>query len=228
MKDDKYLELLGHSCAHLLAKAVLTLWPGAHNAIGPAIENGFYQDFDMGDARLSEEDFPKIEAKMREILPSWKHFDYREVTLEEAKKLFKKNPYKIALATEFAGEGKKLTVNDPGEFLDLCKMTHIDDPSKEMTHFKLLSVAGAYWRGNEKNKMLTRIYGTIWPTQKELDEYLEKRKLAEESDHRKIGKELDLFTFSDLVGKGLPLLTPKGSVIRRELERFVVDTEIKW
>lgn len=228
MKDEKYLELLRHTCAHLLAKAVLTLWPGSHNAIGPAVENGFYQDFDMGEVKISEEDFPKIEAKMNEILPKWKHFDYREVTLDEAKKLFKHNPYKVILATEFAGQGKKLTVNDPGDFLDLCKMTHIDNPSKEMKHFKLLSVAGAYWRGSEKNKMLTRIYGTVWPTQKELDKYLERRALAEESDHRKIGKDLDLFVFADLVGKGLPLLTPKGSVIRRELERFVVNTEIAW
>lgn len=221
------LDNLRHSTAHLLAKAVLTLWPGSHNAIGPAIENGFYQDFDMGDVKLSEEDFPKIEAKMNEILSKWKHFDYREVTLDEAKKLFKKNPYKVELATEFAGEGKKLTVNDPGDFLDLCKMTHVEDPSKEMKHFKLLSVAGAYWRGSEKNKMLTRIYGTVFPTQKELDEYLESVELAKARDHRKLGREMDLFTFSEYVGSGMPLYSPKGALIRRLLNEYIEEEQVK-
>lgn len=225
---DEYLNALRHSCAHLLAHAVKSLYPGALNAIGPAIENGFYQDFDMGDWKISEEDFPKIEAKMREILPTWQKFTFNEVSLDEAKKLFKNNKYKVEMATEFAKEGKKLQTNDPGDFLDLCKMGHVENPSKELTHFKLLSVAGAYWRGSEKNKMLTRIYGTVFPTKKELDEYLEARSLAEESDHRKIGKDLNLFVFSDLVGRGLPMLTPKGSVIRRTLERFVVDTELAW
>ncbi len=228
MQDDKYLESLEHSCAHLLAKAVLTLWPGSHNAIGPAIENGFYQDFDMGDVKISEDDFPKIEAKMREILPAWKHFDYKEVTLEEAKKLFKHNPYKVILATEFAGQGKKLTVNDPGDFLDLCKMTHVKDPSKEMKHFKLLSVAGAYWRGSEKNKMLTRIYGTVFPTQKELDEYLKRLELAKLHDHRKIGKELEMFEISEEVGPGLILWLPKGDIIKEEIGNWAKETEKEW
>lgn len=225
---DEYLNNLRHSCAHLLAYAVKTLYPGALNAIGPAIENGFYQDFDMGEWKISEEDFPKIEAKMREILPTWQKFSFQEVTLAQAKKLFKGNKYKVEMASEFAKDGKKLMTNDPGNFLDLCKMGHVGNPSKELMHFKLLSVAGAYWRGSEKNKMLTRIYGTVFPTKEELDAHLEARRLAEESDHRKIGKDLNLFVFSDLVGRGLPLLTPKGSVIRRELERFVVDTEIAW
>ncbi len=225
---DEYLNNLRHSCAHLLACAVKTLYPGALNAIGPAVENGFYQDFDMGEWKISEEDFPKIEAKMREILPTWQKFSFQEVTLAQAKKLFKDNKYKVEMASEFAKDGKKLMTNDPGNFLDLCKMGHVGNPSKELMHFKLLSVAGAYWRGSEKNKMLTRIYGTVFPTKEELDAHLEARRLAEESDHRKIGKDLNLFVFSDLVGRGLPLLTPKGSVIRRELERFVVDTEIAW
>ena len=134
----EYLQNLRHSCAHLLAKAVLELYPGAHNAIGPSIDNGFYQDFDMGEHVISDADFPKIEKKMRETLPSWKHFEFGEVTLEEARKLFKHNPYKLELLEEFAEEGKKLQTNNPGNFLDLCKMGHVENPSKEMKHFKLL------------------------------------------------------------------------------------------
>ncbi|MCL4364157.1 threonine--tRNA ligase [Patescibacteria group bacterium] len=225
--DDKYLNNLRHSCAHLLAHAVKQLYPGALNAIGPAIENGFYQDFDMGKWSISEADFPKIEAKMREILPNWKKFSFNEISLPEAKKLFKDNKYKVEMATEFAKQGKKLQTNDPGDFLDLCKMGHVENPSKELGHFRLISIAGAYWRGNEKNKMLTRIYGTVWPTQPELDTYLKMLEEAKKRDHRKLGKDLDLFVFSDLVGKGLPLLTPKGTTLKRTLERFIVDEEIK-
>lgn len=213
------LEKIRHSCAHLLAAAVLKLWPGSHNAIGPAIENGFYQDFDMGKVKISEEDLPKIEEKMREILSTWKHFKYREISLEEAKKLFKQNPYKVALASEFAAEGKKLTVNNPGNFLDLCKMTHVENPSKEMQNFKLLSVAGAYWRGSEKNKMLTRIYGTCFPTQKELDEYLWQVEEAKKRDHKKIGQELDLFSFHE-EGPGFVFWHPNGIRMRKPLIDF--------
>ncbi len=228
MKNDaEYLNNMRHSCAHLLAHAVKLLYPGALNAIGPAIENGFYQDFDTGKWKISEEDLPKIEAKMREILPTWQQFSFGEVTLAQAKKLFRDNKYKVEMATEFAKDGKKLMTNDPGDFLDLCKMGHVENPSKELTHFKLLSVAGAYWRGSEKNQMLTRIYGTCWPSKGELDEYLHMQEEAKKRDHRKLGKELGLFVFSDLVGAGLPLLTPKGATIRRILERFIVDEELK-
>lgn len=215
-----YLENLRHSCAHLLAKAVLELYPGAHNAIGPAIENGFYQDFDMGSFKISEDDLPKIETKMRELLPSWQKFVFKEVTLEEALRAFKKNPYKVELATEFAKDGKKLMTNDPGDFLDLCKMGHVENPSKELLHFKLLSVAGAYWRGSEKNKMLTRIYGTCFPNKEELDKYLWQQEEAKKRDHRKIAKELDLIVFSELVGAGLPLYTPKGAILRSQVYNF--------
>ncbi|KKQ23921.1 MAG: Threonine-tRNA ligase [Candidatus Roizmanbacteria bacterium GW2011_GWC2_37_13] len=225
--DNKNLDSLRHSCAHLLAHAVKQLYPGALNAIGPAIENGFYQDFDMGKWSISEEDFQKIEAKMREILPRWQKFTFKEVTLVEAKKLFKDNKYKVEMAKEFAKQGKKLQTNDPGDFLDLCKMGHVENPSKELRNFKLLSVAGAYWRGSEKNKMLTRIYGTVWPSEKELKEHLIRLEEAKKRDHRKLGQDLDLFVFSDLVGKGLPLLTPKGATIKRILERFIVDEELK-
>ncbi len=225
--SDEYLNNLRHTGAHLLAKAVLTLYPGAHNAIGPAIENGFYQDFDMGNHKISQEDLPKIEAKMREILPFWTHFEFNEVTLAEAKKLFADNPYKVELLEEFASEGKKLLTNNPGDFLDLCKMEHVENPSQELQNFKLLKIAGAYWRGSEKNKMLTRIYGTAWPTKEELDKYLWQLSEAEKRDHRKIGRDLDLFTFSDLVGSGFPLYTPKGALIRRLLNGLVEELQSK-
>lgn len=221
MNTVEYLQSLRHSCAHLLAKAVLTLYPGAHNAIGPSIENGFYQDFDLGDVKLSDADLPAIEAKMREILPTWTGFTFNEVTIEEARELFRHNPYKVELAEEFAGQGKKLTTNNPGDFLDLCKMGHVENPSKELQHFKLQSVAGAYWRGDEKNTMLTRIYGTCWPTQEELERYLTMLEEAKKRDHRKLGKQLDLFTFSELVGPGLALWTPKGTLLRTVLDDYV-------
>jgi threonyl-tRNA synthetase len=217
-------ENLRHSSAHLLAAAVTSLWPEALPTIGPVIENGFYYDFD--NLTVSETDFPKIEAEMKKIVKDWKSFEKIEIDAKDAENTFKENPYKLELIEDLSDKEEKITLYKSGDFLDLCSGGHIEDP-KEIKYFKLLSVAGAYWRGSEKNKMLTRIYGTAFPTQKELDEYLEQRALAEESDHRKIGKDLNLFVFSDLVGKGLPLLTPKGSVIRRELERFVVDEELK-
>lgn len=225
--DNDYLNNLRHSCAHLLAHAVKQLYPGALNAIGPAIENGFYQDFDMGKWKLSEEDLPKIEAKMREILPRWQKFTFKEVTLAEAKRLFKDNKYKVAMATEFAKTGKKLMTNDPGGFLDLCKMGHCENPSKELQHFKLLSIAGAYWRGSEKNKMLTRIYGTCFPTKKELGRYLWQQEEAKKRDHRKLGRELELFLISPRVGSGLPMYMPKGLLLRRSLEQWLTQEKEK-
>lgn len=225
--DNDYLINLRHSCAHLLAKAVLELFSGTHNAIGPAIENGFYQDFDFGEIKISESDLERIEEKMREILPSWKKFDYKEVSLAVAKKLFAHNPYKLELASEFAKGGKKLLTNNPGNFLDLCKMTHVGNPEKEMNNFKLLKIAGAYWRGSEKNKMLTRIYGTCFPTQKELDEYLKSLEEAEKRDHRKLGRELDLFSINPLTGQGLILWHPRLTRVRNIVEQFWKDTHYK-
>ncbi len=228
MKNDiEYLNNLRHSCAHLLAAAVMELWPKAKRTIGPAIENGFYFDFDFGDVKVSEEDFPKIEAKMRELLPTWKSFERHELSSEKAKKEYPGNEFKHELIDEFSSEGKKLTFYKSGDYWDLCRGGHCEHPDKELKHFKLLSIAGAYWRGSEKNKMLTRIYATCFPTKKELDEYLYQIEEAKKRDHRKIGKDLGLFVFSDLVGAGLPLLTPKGSTIRRILERFIVDEELK-
>ncbi|MDP1722680.1 MAG: threonine--tRNA ligase [Candidatus Gottesmanbacteria bacterium] len=218
--DNEYLNNMRHSCAHLLAHAIKILYPGALNAIGPAIEHGFYQDFDMGKWKISEEDFPKIEAKMREILPRWVKFSFNEISLAEAIRLFKDNKYKVEMATEFAAGGKKLMTNDPGDFLDLCKMGHVENPSKELSNFELLSVAGAYWRGSEKNKMLTRIYGTCFPTKDELDAHLHQLEESKKRDHRKIGQDLDLFSTNPLTGQGLILWHPKLSVTRNIVEQF--------
>lgn len=210
-----------HSCAHLLAAAVKQLWPNAKNAIGPAVENGFYQDFDLGDVKISEADFGKIEKKMKELLKTWSKFAVKEVSVDQAKLDFADNSYKLELIEEFGQQGKTITENDPGNFLDLCKGGHSDDPQTELKHFKLLSLAGAYWRGDENNIMLTRIYGTCFATAEDLQAYLTQLAEAKKRDHRKLGKELDLFTFSDLVGSGLPLFTPRGTIVRRELENYI-------
>lgn len=219
--NKEQLDNLRHSCAHLLAAAVVELYPGTKRTIGPAIENGFYYDFDFGNVKVTEADLPKIEAKMKEIAPSWKGFEREEVTSLEANKVFFENEYKKELIEEFSAEGQKLTLYRSGNYVDLCRGGHSENPSKELRHFKLLSTAGAYWRGDEKNKMLTRIYGTCFPSKEELESYLKQIEEAKKRDHRKLGKELDLFLFSDLVGPGLALWTPKGTLIRNTLDEYV-------
>ncbi len=224
--NNTYLEHLRHSAAHLLAAAVLDLYPETKNTIGPVIENGFYYDFDFKEP-IKEEDLKEVEKRMSQLLSNWIEFTHKEISPEEAKKIFAHNPYKLELIDEFVKEGKTLSLYESGGFIDLCKGGHVEHPSEELKAFKLLSIAGAYWRGNEKNKMLTRIYGTAFPTQDELDNYLQKLTEIEKRDHKKLGRELDLFTFSETVGKGLPLWTEKGATIRRILERFITDEEIK-
>jgi threonyl-tRNA synthetase len=226
MDSDK-LQNIRHSTAHLLATAVKQLWPNAKNAIGPAIENGFYQDFDMGDIKLSDEDFPKIETKMHELLKEWKHFVVKEVSVEQAKKDFAENPYKLELIEEFEKQGKTITENNPGNFLDLCKGGHAENPQKEMKYFKLLSIAGAYWRGDEKNKMLTRIYGTAFESKKELDDYLEILEEAKKRDHKKLGRELELFYF-DETAPGMTYWLPKGFVVYNTLYNFTREMYQKY
>jgi threonyl-tRNA synthetase len=227
MNNNDHLNKIRHSAAHLLAAAVLKLYQETKLTIGPAIENGFYYDFDFGSTKITEEDLPKIEEEMKKILPSWTKFEHREVSAEEARKFYKNNEYKRELIDEIEKSGEKITFYKAGEFEDLCRGGHSEHPNKDIGAFKLLSLAGAYWRGSEKNPMLTRIYATAFPTQKELDEHLTMLEEAKKRDHKKLGRELDLFVFSDTVGKGLPLLTPKGSTIRRILERFIVDEELK-
>jgi threonyl-tRNA synthetase len=217
---NKHLEQLRHSTAHLLAAAVLELYPNTKLTIGPAIENGFYYDVEL-EKPITEENFPEIEKKMAEILQTWKEFSHREVSEKEAKEFYKNNEYKTELIEEIINKGEKITFYKAGNFEDLCRGGHSQNPKKDIGAFKLLSVAGAYWRGDEKNKMLTRIYGTAFPTKKELDEYLLQLEEAKKRDHKKLGKELGLFVFSDLVGPGLPLWTPKGTILRNLLDNYV-------
>lgn len=233
------LDNLRHSTAHLLASAIIELYPDAKLAIGPSIENGFYYDIDFGDLKVSEEDFPKIEKKMRELIPTWKSFNRLTFSSVDAKKQYKHNPYKEELIEEFTEHGKKevgfyesvgskSSYFEGQTFRDLCKGGHTEHPSIEIKHFKLLSVAGAYWRGSEKNKMLTRIYGTIFPTKQELDLHLDNLEKAKLYDHRKLGRELDLFSIRDEVGPGLILWHPKGNIIKEEVENWAKETEKNW
>lgn len=224
--DKQKLEHLRHSATHLLAAAVLDLYPNTKNTIGPATETGFYYDFDFGDKSISEEDLSKIEEKMAAILPSWTEFTHQEVTAEKAKEVFKDNPYKLELIDEIVEKGEPITLYSCGNFTDLCRGGHTENPSQELKVFKLLSIAGAYWRGKSDNQMLTRIYGTAFTTSEELEKYLEMVEEAKKRDHRKLGKELDLFVVSDLVGAGLPLFTPKGTVLRDQLINFSEELQL--
>lgn len=224
----KNLEILRHSTAHLLASAVKELYPHAKNTIGPAISEGFYYDFDFGDTKISDEDLLKIEVKMKEIAPTWNSFERIELTKEQATEEFKNNEYKLELINEFASNNETITIYQSGDFRDLCKGGHVENPSQELKFFKLLSSAGAYWRGNEKNKMLTRIYGTAFESQQELDQYLNSIEEAKKRDHRKLGKELELFYIDEKIGQGLPVWLPKGNIIKEELENWAKKTEKEW
>lgn len=219
------LDQLRHSAAHLLAAAVMELYPEAKRTIGPSIEIGFYYDFD--NLKISESDFPKIEKKMRQLVTTWKGFEKNELSVEEVKKEFKNNEYKLELINEHAGAGEKLTVYQSGAFRDLCRGGHVEHPNQDLKFFKLLSVAGAYWRGDEKNKMLTRIYGTAFFNQEELDKYVWQQEEAKKRDHRKLGKELELFLLSPSVGAGFPIYMPNGWLIRRELENWIISEKQK-
>jgi len=219
------IEEMRHSTAHILAAAVLKLWPKTKLGIGPVIEEGFYYDFDS-DHTFTPEDFLKIEKEMKELISKNLKFEKQLISATEAKKQFKGDTYKLDLINEFEKEGKQLSFYKTGDFIDLCKGPHIDS-TKEIKSFKLMKVASAYWRGDSNNKQLQRIYGTAFPTQKELDDYLHLLEEAKKRDHRKLGRELDLFTFSELVGPGLPLFTPKGALIRRLLNEYVEAEQSK-
>jgi threonyl-tRNA synthetase len=227
-EDNANLERLRHSCAHLLAAAILRLYPHAKMTIGPAIENGFYYDFDFdGGDKPTEEDFPRIEKEMKKIASSWRGFKKIEVTAKKAKDHFRDNHYKIELIEELEKKGEPITFYQSGDFIDLCRGGHIDEPDKKLIHFKLLSTAGAYWRGDEKNKMLTRIYGTCFFSKEELDQYLHQLEEAKKRDHRLLGKKLGLYLLTPEVGSGLLLLTPKGATIRRLIENLVITEQTK-
>lgn len=213
------LDNIRHSCAHLLAAAVRELWPDTNLTIGPAIENGFYYDFDFHDHTLTEEDLPTIEAKMQELLPSWQGFERIEKTEQEAKDYYKNNPYKLELINEIVKKGEPITFYISGNFQDLCRGGHSKNPSEELKNFKLLSLAGAYWRGKESNPMLTRIYGTAFPTKEALEQYLFMIEEAKKRDHKKLGPQLELFMLHD-TAPGMPYFLPKGVTIYNELITF--------
>ncbi len=227
-KNEK-LEILRHSLSHVMALAVSELWPNVKFAIGPAIDNGFYYDFDFGEDKVCEEDLKKIEKKMKHIIKQNIKFEKSEIGINEAIKRKKAagQDYKVELIEDLKKEGeKKVSFYKLGSFEDLCRGLHVESTNKlRKDSFKLTSVAGAYWKGSEKNQMLTRIYAAAFETKKKLDEYLKMTEEALKRDHRKLGKELDLFYFSELVGPGLPLFTPKGTAIKRTLERWIEDEE---
>jgi threonyl-tRNA synthetase len=216
-----------HSSAHLMAEALEALYPGVKLAIGPAIENGFYYDVDLGEGRtISSDDFPTIEKKMLELAKNKSKFERRDVPKAEAIAYFteKQDPYKLELIDGL--EDGQITFYSQGNFTDLCRGPHIPDTSP-IKAAKIMNVAGAYWRGDEKNKQLTRLYGITFPKAKDLTEYLEKLEEAKRRDHRKLGKELELFAFSEKVGAGLPLWLPKGTVLRERLEQFLRKAQVK-
>ncbi len=224
--NQESLDHLRHSTAHLLAAAVMELWPATKRTIGPAIENGFYYDFAFVEP-ISDKDFAKIENKMHELVKKWDGFERSEVSADEAKKAFEGNEFKRELIEEFSGEGQTLTLYKSGEFSDLCRGGHVEHPRDELKHFKLLKLAGAYWRGDEKNPQLTRIYGTIFPTKEELDAFLLQQEEAKKRDHKKLGKELELFLISPSVGSGFPLYMPKGAMLKRTLENWLITEKEK-
>jgi threonyl-tRNA synthetase len=219
------LEILRHSAAHLLAAAVVQLYPDAQYGIGPAVQDGFYYDFDFGKP-LAESDLKAIESRMRRLVQEDIPFVHELLPREQALDEFRKRGqyYKLELIADKV-EGDTVSVYRTGDFLDLCRGPHVRS-TRDIKAFKLLRVAGAYWRGDEKRPQLTRIYGTAWPSQKELDDYLKFLEEAEKRDHKKLGKDLKLFAVDDRVGPGLPLWLPDGATIRRELERFIVDEEL--
>ncbi|MBP8612870.1 MAG: threonine--tRNA ligase [Candidatus Atribacteria bacterium] len=218
-------EILRHSTSHILAQAVIHLFPDVKYTIGPAIENGFYYDFDL-DTPLTESDLSKIEEEMRHIVNAGYKFEREVLKKSEAIELFKRlnQPYKIELIEEIPDE--EVSVYKDGDFTDLCRGPHIPN-TKFAQHFKLLSVAGAYWRGDEKNKMLQRVYGTAFATEERLQNYLNFLEEAKKRDHRRLGKELDLFSIEDEIGPGLILWHPKGAMIRKIIEDFWRDEHIK-
>ena len=226
IKENENLSVMNHSCAHLLAQAVKHLYPNAKFWVGPVVESGFYYDIDLGDVTLTNEDLPVIEKEMKKIAKDGKRIVREEITKQEALEKFKDDPYKIDLITRMDEDNTVISMYTQGDFTDLCRGPHVETV-KLLKHFKLLKVSGAYWKGDSKNKMLQRIYGVCFPTEEELDSYIQELKDAEERDHRKIGKDLDLFMSDDLVGRGLPMFLPNGYIIWQELENYIKEKERK-
>src|SRR5574344_44388 len=224
IKENEKLSVMNHSCAHLLAQAVKHLYPDAKFWVGPVIEEGFYYDIDLGEHTLTEEDLPKIEHEMKKIQTDSKQLIRHEISKKEALEMFKDDPYKLDLINNLA-DSEIISCYSQGDFTDLCRGPHVDTV-KELKYFKLIKFSGAYFKGDAKNKMLQRIYGVCFDTEEELNEYLQLLEEAKERDHRKIGKDLGIFMFSDLVGKGLPMWLPNGFIIRRTLSDYIMNKEI--
>ena len=217
------LDALRHSASHVMAQAVMRLYQNVKLAIGPSIEDGFYYDFDL-EEKITEDELPRIMEEMCKIVSEKQQFTQDTISKEKASEFFKDQPYKIELISDISDEDVSLYKN--GEFVDLCKGPHIEN-TDQLENFKLTRVAGAYWRGDEHNKMLTRIYGTVFPTQKELEEYLDRIEEAKKRDHRRLGKKLDLFSTHEDIGPGLIYWHPNGGIIRKVIEDFWRDEHLK-
>ena len=222
--DEEAMDILNHSAAHVLATALRRIKPNIKLGVGPSINEGFYYDTDA-EVPVSEEDFPKIEKEMQKVVDADYPFEHKELSREEALELFADDPYKVELINDLP-EDEVITAYRDGDFVDLCRGGHVPSTG-HLKAFKLLSVAGAYWRGNSDNNMMQRVYGTAFFKQKDLEEHLHILEERKERDHRKIGKELDLFMVNPEVGQGLPFWLPKGATIRRQIERYIVDKEIE-
>ena len=216
IKEDEKLSVLNHSCAHLLAQAVKHLYPDAKFWVGPVIEDGFYYDMDLGDKKITEEDITAIEKEMKKIAKDGKKIVRHEISKKEALDMFKDDPYKIDLINDMP-DNEVISCYTQGDFTDLCRGPHVESV-KLLKYFKLTKFSGAYYKGDSNNKMLQRIYGICFPTREELDEHLEELESAKERDHRKLGKDLEIFMSDDLVGRGLPMFLPNGYIIWKELE----------
>ena len=219
------LDILRHSAAHLFAQAARRLFPDIHLGVGPAIQDGFYYDTDNEAGQISNEDLPRIEEEMKKIVKENFPSVREEVTKDEAREIFKNDPYKLELIEEHSEDEGGLTIYRQGEYVDLCRGPHVPSTGRIQV-FHLLNVAGAYWRGDSNNAMMQRIYGTAWFDKKDLKTYLKRLEEAKERDHRKLGKELDLFMISQEVGQGLPFWLPDGATIRRIIERYITDKEV--
>lgn len=226
IKEDEKLSVMNHSCAHLLAQAVKHLYPEAKFWVGPVIEDGFYYDIDLGDKTLTDEDLPKIEREMKKISKDGKRIVRHELSKEEAKEMFKDDPYKQDLISRMDENEETISCYTQGDFTDLCRGPHVESV-KLLKHFKLIKHSGAYWKGDAKNKMLQRIYGVCFETEEDLENFLHELEEAKERDHRKIGKEQELFMTHELVGSGMPLWLPNGALIRHELENYIYEKEEK-
>ena len=224
IKEDEKLSVLNHSCAHLLAQAVKHLYPNAMFWVGPVIEDGFYYDIDLGDVTLTEEDLPKIEKEMKKISKDGKKIIRNEISKEEALKEFKDDPYKVDLISRMDEDTTIISTYSQGDFTDLCRGPHVDNV-KMLKYFKLLKVSGAYWKGDAKNKMLQRIYGVCFTNEEDLNNCLNEIEEAKQRDHRKIGKDLEIFMTDELVGAGMPLWLPNGAIIRKQLENYIYEKE---